>query len=98
MVEIFIPTFTGIFAAILRLFIIIFAAGLLVRKKIITETHISAMSQITVTIFLPCLIFSKIIEMFDPSSLPFWWVIPLAGIVMIFAGVFLGAAVFYLPK
>jgi predicted permease len=47
-----------------------------------------------VNIFLPCLIFAKIVQTLDPGNQPGWWTLPLAGVVMALVGTGLGAVVF----
>ena len=61
MFEIFTTAFSETFLAVLRVFIIIVAAGLLVRRGVITQQQIKSLTTVTVTVFLPCLIFSKTI-------------------------------------
>ncbi len=91
MLTIFSAAFSSTLVAVLDIFLVIVAAGLLVRKKIITQEHITSLSSVTVVVFLPCLIFSNVLETFDPGALPFWWTIPLAGAVMPLVGLGLGA-------
>lgn len=90
MVELFSDIFLTTFGAVGRIFLIILAAGILVHKKIITEKQVKALSQITVNILLPCMLFSKISTGFQPGAFNYWWAIPLSSIVMIFIGVLFG--------
>jgi len=92
--EIFFITSKSTFAAMLRVFFVIFFAGFLVRKKIINREHISALSKITVIILLPALILSNNIINFHPDEMPDWWIIPLIGIVMTLLGLFIAFIVF----
>ncbi len=87
--------FTGTFAALLKVFLVILVAGLLVRRGVLTQTHVDGMSSATVVLFLPCLIFARVIESFDPGALGFWWVLPLSGIVMALAGLGMAALLFW---
>jgi predicted permease len=80
--------------AVLDILLVVLAAGLLVRRKVITQSHITGLSSVTVVVFLPCLIFSNVIRSFDPQALPLWWVIPLAAVVMPALGLALAALVF----
>jgi len=93
--ELFIPAFVNMFEALLRIFIIILLAGILVRKKIITTQQIDALSRITVVVLLPALVFSNTLLHFDPKKLSYWWLLPLLGIAMSILGVFIASIVFF---
>lgn len=90
----FFATVSTIFTAVFQLFLISCAAGLLVRKKMVTPTQIQSISALTVNIFLPCLIISKIINQFDPQGFKLWWTLPLSGILLILTGTLLAAVLF----
>jgi predicted permease len=90
----FVSVFTATVFAISSIFVVIFGAGLMVRRKIISQSQIDALSNATVTIFLPCLIFTKVVDALDPSSQPWWWALPLAGIAMALSGTAMGTLVF----
>jgi predicted permease len=77
--EIFIQAFGGMFSAIAKIFLIALFAGILVKKDIIKQEYIKGMSELTVKILLPSLIFSKTILTFAPDSTPGWWVLPVVG-------------------
>ena len=79
MLDIFTTTFWATFLAVLKVFLIIFAAGILVRKNVINQGQIKALAGVTIKLFLPCLIFSSIITTFEPGALKLWWVLPLMG-------------------
>jgi predicted permease len=90
----FATVFSASVVAISGIFVVIFGAGLMVRRGVITQNQIDGLSSATVTVLLPCLIYNKVTEALDPSSQPWWWALPLAGIAMALAGTALGAAVF----
>ncbi len=92
--ETFTASFAATAAAIAGIFLVILAAGFMVRRGSISQNQISGLSDATVNIFLPCLIFSKVIDTLDPGRLPQWWLLPLAGIAMTLAGTGLGAIAF----
>ena len=94
MIETFTTAFASTFLSVLDIFLVIFAAGLLVRFEVLRQEHVTALSTATVDLFLPCLIFSKVLAKFDPGSLPFWWALPLAGIAMSLLALGLAAASF----
>lgn len=94
MIETFTQTFTGTFLAVLKVFIIAVGAGVLVRKKVITQEQIKSLSAVTVNVLLPCLIFSSMTRSFHPTDLPIWWILPLAGAAMVIFGLILGGIFF----
>lgn len=93
---IFWSTMQSVSEAMMRIFVIMLVAGLLVRKKIITKEQIAALSKFTVIILLPALIFSNNLVHFYPERDRTWWVLPLIGIVMTIGGLAI-AALFYVP-
>ena len=74
----FFSAFLAAFSALAKLGIVAFFAGLLVRKKIISQGLITRLSRLTVAVLVPCLIFANVIKQFDPKALPLWWLIPVA--------------------
>jgi len=94
--DVFWLTSQSVFGAMIRIFFIMFVAGLLVRKKIITQELIAALSRFTVIILLPSLIFSNNLLHFHPKDETDWWVLPLLGAGMTLGGLAI-ASVFYLP-
>lgn len=79
--DVFFQAFGSMFAAIAKIFLIAFAAGVLVRKEIIKQEYIKGLSEITVKILLPSLIFAKTIQTFNPDTTPGWWILPLVGFI-----------------
>ncbi len=94
MIEAFTTAFFGTVSAVTVIFLIIFASGVMVRREMISQNQIDGLSSATVKIFLPCLIFAKIVQTLDPGKQPGWWTLPLAGVVMALVGTGLGAVVF----
>ncbi len=94
MMEVFANAFAGTFQAVLQILIIVVAASLLVRKKLVSEEQVKAICAITVRILLPCLIFSNVVKYFYPGKLHIWPIIPLAAVAMIAVGLLAGIAVF----
>lgn len=91
MLAAFATAFSGTLSAVAGIFLIIAAAGVMVRKGVITQNQIDGLSAATVNIFLPCLIFAKVVDTLDPRGQPGWWALPLLGVVMALAGTGLGA-------
>jgi len=81
--------------AILKIFLVILLAGVLVRRKILTDAMVTALTKATIVLFLPCLILDKILTNLSPADFPLWWTLPLASIVMALAGLALASMVFF---
>ena len=82
----FIQTGTTVFSAIFQLFLVSLAAGILVRKQIVSRSQVQALSAVTVNVFLPCLIAAKILVQFDPGNVTNWWLLPVSGVFIILIG------------
>jgi len=95
MIDIFISSFGTAFKAIFEILLISIAAGLLIRKNILTQEHLKALSTMGIRVLLPCLIFSNIIKNFNPGQLKFWPLIPLAAILMVGFGLLVSALLFW---
>lgn len=80
----------------MQIALIAVAAGLLVRRGVVSQEQINQLSAFSVRILLPCLIFAKTLRSFDPSALPVWlWtLIPISGIVMMLLGLGLAYLLF----
>lgn len=94
MVATFVSAFAGTLAALVPVLLVIVAAGLLVRRNIVTRDDVATLSRTTVILFLPCLMFSKILKTLDPGALPLWWILPIAGVAMVGLGLVLAVMVF----
>jgi len=94
MIEAFAAAFTDTVPAIAVIFLIVMASIVMARRGFITQTQIDGLSAATVNLLLPCLIFAKVVEHFDPTSQPGWWALPIAGIVIALVGTGLGAVAF----
>lgn len=90
----FIQTCIIVFSAIFQLFLICLAAGILVRIKIVSTQQVQALSAVTVNVFLPCLIMAKTLTQFHPDSFSNWWILPLAGVLIIVIGLFFSGFLF----
>ena len=83
--------------AIAKIFLVALVAGLLIRRGVLDESYIKGLSEVTVKVLLPALIFDKVLTNFHPYQDPDWWILPVLGfgIPVLFMGV---AALFYLPN
>ena len=94
MLTTFYNAFIPVLWALIKIFGIALGAGILVRTKLLPQNSIKLLSQITVKILLPFLIFSKIVQHFNPADVPFWWMLPIAAVVMIGSGLIISALFF----
>jgi malate permease and related proteins len=92
--DLFLHTFLSVFQGIIKIFFIAGIAGVLVWKKVILQNFIDGLSKITVYVFLPSMIFSTIISGFNPHEERYWWIIPLAAIIVTIAGLGIAALMF----
>jgi len=92
--QILIESFKSVLLALAQIFSIVIFAGFLVRKKVITQEQIGALSKTTVFIFLPALIFSNILKKFHPQEMTYWWIIPLSAVVITLLGIGLNSLFF----
>ncbi len=97
MESIFTAGFNHMLLALFRIFFIILIAGILVRKNIIQKTQIDALSQVTVLVLLPALVFGNTLQYFEPQQLRYWWILPILGVVLSLLGLILAYLVF-LPQ
>lgn len=91
----FSTTTVATFLAILKIFLVVVLAGTLVRRGVLTESMVTALTKATIVLFLPCLILDKILTSLSPAEFPLWWTLPLASIVMTLAGLALAYMVFF---
>ncbi len=94
MITTFYNAFIPVLWALIKIFGIALGAGILVRTKLLPQNSIKLLSQITVKILLPFLIFSKIVQHFNPADVPFWWMLPIGAVVMIGTGLIISAGLF----
>src|SRR4051812_33674599 len=90
----FLEVFGATFIGVAEIGIVVAIAWVMVARGVIHSAAIKGLSDVTVLVFLPCLMFSNILETFRPAELPLWWVVPLIGIGMFAAGTLIAALVF----
>jgi predicted permease len=92
--DLFLNTFLSVFQGISKIFIIAGIAGILVWRKVIQQSFVDGLSSIMVYVFLPSMIFSTIISGFNPQQDKYWWILPLAAIIVTLAGLGIAALLF----
>ena len=95
MFNMFLESFYITFFAVLKILIVVSAAGILVRRQIITQDNLKVLSGSVVKVFLPCIIFSNIVKNFNPGELKIWPILPLSAILMVGVGLLAGFVVFF---
>jgi malate permease and related proteins len=90
----FLAVFWATFLAVSQIAIIVGIAWVLVARGFIGQATVKGLSDVTVLVFLPCLMFSNITETLKPAEQPLWWVIPLIGVGMFVGGSLIALAVF----
>ena len=93
--DVFLPAFFTMSGAVGQIMLIVLIGGILVRKNYIESEWVRGLAGITVNVFAPALIFTKIVKGFDPEQLPYWWMIPLTVVVVVFLSVGLGYVLFW---
>ena len=93
----FLSVFGATFIGVAEIGIVVAIAWVMVARGIVHSTTIKGLSDVTVLVFLPCLMFSNILETLKPAELPLWWVVPLIGIAM-FVGSMLIATLAFAGK
>ncbi|MEQ9825538.1 MAG: AEC family transporter [Puniceicoccaceae bacterium] len=84
--DVFFAGFSSAFMAMLQIGIVIAVAGVLARAGVFQDSMITGASRAVVFCFLPCLIFDKITRGFDPTTMPYWWMIPVSALVLFLVG------------
>ena len=90
----FIDTGIAVFNAVMQLSLICLSAGILVKRNLVSPEQVKALSKTCIEIFVPCIIVAKTVSRFDPGELPHWWVLPLAGFLLVMSGLLFSGLVF----
>ncbi len=90
----FTVAFNSTFLAVFKVFLVVLGAGILVRRGILSQAVVTGLSNATVNLFLPCMIFSMVIETFHPEGIALWWLPPIVAFVMPMVGLIAGAVLF----
>ncbi|OQY02978.1 MAG: hypothetical protein B6I25_08635 [Planctomycetales bacterium 4572_13] len=91
----FADVFATTLTAMLQIALIAIAAAVLLRKHIVTDSHVTAMTAIMINVLLPCMVFANLIRRFDPGQFAHWPVMPLISVLLILTGLALAAVLFY---
>src|SRR5437016_5756700 len=78
----FLAVFGATFIGVAEIGIVVAIAWVMVARGVVHSTTIKGLSDVTVLVFLPCLMFSNILETLKPAEFPLWWVVPLIGVAM----------------
>ena len=95
MAESFFRAFSQTFVAISEVALIVAAAWILVARGVISQAAIKGLSDLTVLVFLPCLMFADILSTLNPAEQKLWWILPLLGLLMFVGGGLIGVLVMW---
>jgi predicted permease len=94
-IDLFIKIFGSTFFSIMKLFIVVLAAGILMRRKVLSQENLQGLSVATIDVFLPCLSFTSNLSNFRPGQFDIWWVLPVTGILITAVGMLFGWLFFF---
>ena len=84
------PAFAAAFIGTVKVFAMILAGFVFVRREWIEAASLRALGQIVALLTLPCLVFYRFATRFDPRDLPGWWHFMLIGAAITLGGLGLG--------
>jgi predicted permease len=90
----FLAAFGNTFLAISQIAIVVAGAWILASRGVVRPSAVRGLSDVSVNVFLPCLIVSNILDTLQPSRQPLWWVVPLVAAGMILGGMAIGTLAF----
>ncbi len=82
----FLESFRITGSAVAQIFLLGALGYFLVKKNILGDAGLDALSRLTIDITLPALIFCQLIKDFSFSLYPNWWVFPLVSLIITVAG------------
>lgn len=88
----FVDSFKVTFSAAAQIFILVAIGFFLVRRGILKNEGLDAVSRLVIEVALPLLIFCQLVRDFSFSLYQNWWVFPLLSLAITLAGLILGAA------
>ena len=92
--DLFLRVFTETFLVISQIAIVVAGAWFLAARGVIKQDLVKGLSDVTVVVFLPCLMFSNIIDTLKPAEQPLWWMVPLVSFVIFIGTTLLAALAF----
>lgn len=93
--DLFWASFLTLADAVGRIMLVVLLGGVLVRRGYVQSDWIKGLAGVTVNVFTPALIFTKLIKGFDADRMPYWWLIPLGTVLIIGLTMALGLLLFY---
>jgi len=92
MLDKILPIFGSAAAAMFQCVLLCAAGVVLVRFRIIRHEFLKPLSRITISLFLPCLLITKIGESLTVEQLKLWWILPASAVVYAVVGFAAGMA------
>ncbi|MFH2137190.1 MAG: AEC family transporter [Candidatus Omnitrophota bacterium] len=82
----FLSSFTHVLFVMLEIFFTAMWGFIFYRRNLLTSEALKGLSNLTINLFLPCLVFSHLINNFSFNSYQHWWIYPLLGIIVSVVG------------
>jgi len=76
-------SFHAIFFGIVKLFVLIAVGYGLSVSSVLKKEGADALSAVLIWALLPALILTRITSTFSPGEYPFWWILPLAAVILL---------------
>jgi predicted permease len=83
-------SFKSIVLACLQIFLLGFCGFFLVKKKILSEEGLDALSRLVIELTLPLFIFCQLLQKFNFSLYANWWIFPLLSLAITLLGFIVG--------
>lgn len=78
--------------AMAQIFILAALGYILVKKSLLSNAGLDALSRLVIQIIFPALIFTQLLQNFSFSLYPRWWIFPLISLMITAAGLIVGLA------
>ncbi len=89
-----VDTFFDTLLSLIPLVVVAGIGALLAHFRILSSAATEGLSKVVIHIFLPALIFSRVLAGLDPAAMPWWWMVPLTAVGMFAVGLGLSLLVF----
>ncbi len=94
----FFLTFYSVFTAMLQIFAIALCGFLFFKWNLLDKQGISGLTNLTINLFLPAMIFSHLIKKFSFTNPQDWWLYPFLGIMISLIGFIVAKCFMFMDK
>jgi malate permease and related proteins len=84
--------------AMVQIFILGALGYILIKKKLLSHAGLDALSRLVIQVIFPALIFTQLLQNFNFSLYPNWWIFPLISLAITTIGLIVGLALLKLIK